>query len=185
VGEAKTLNVGPILHYATSGWLPDGTGIYFAGNDGHSWRLYTQDLNGGKPRPVTPEILVIPEKLDANLVSPDGKFIESRDLDGKAHLYPLAGGDPRPIQGMEKDNVWVNWSNDGRSGYIRDGADVPARILRLDPSTGRKQLMFELAPEDTVGLSRIRAVKVVPDGKSYAYTYQRTLSELYLVEGVK
>jgi hypothetical protein len=185
VGEAKTMNVGQILHYATYGWLPDGTGIYFAGNDGHSWRLYTQEMNGGKPNPVSPEILVIPEKLDANLVSPNGRFVEARNLDGKAHLYPLAGGDPRPIQGIETDDVWVNWSNDGRSGYIRDQTDVPARIFRLDLSTGKRRLLFELAPEDSVGLSRIRNVKVAPDGKSYAYTYERSLSELYLVEGVK
>lgn len=179
------MNVGQILHYATHGWLPDGTGIYFAGNDGHSWRLYTQEMNGGKPSPVSPEILVIPEKLDANLVSPNGRFVEARNLDGKAHLYPLAGGDPRPIQGIEIDDVWVNWSNDGRSGYIRDQTDVPARIFRLDLSTGKRRLLFELAPEDSVGLSRIRNVKVAPDGKSYAYTYERSLSELYLVEDVK
>ena len=81
--------------------------------------------------------------------------------------------------------MWVNWSNDGRSGYIRDQTDVPARIFRLDLSTGKRQFLFELAPEDSVGLSRIRNVKVAPDGKSYAYTYERSLSELYLVEGVK
>ena len=171
VGETKTLNVSQILHYATFGWLPDGSGIYFAGNDGYSWRIYTQDIKGGSPRPVTPEILATPERLDENLVSPDGKFVEARSLDGKANLYPVAGGDPRPIAGIEKDDAWVNWSKDGRSGYIRDQADLPARIFRLDLSTGRKQLMFELAPEDIVGLSRIRAVKVVPDGKSYAYAY--------------
>jgi serine/threonine protein kinase len=185
VGETKTLEAGQILRYTTQGWLPHGTGVYFAGNDGHSWRVYTQDLNGGRPRAVTPEILVTPQKLDANLVSPDGRFVLARDLDGKAHLYPLAGGDPRAIQGMEKDDVWVNWSSDGHSGYIRDEADVPARIFRLDLATGKRQLLFELAPEDTVGLSRIRSVKVPREGKSYVYTYERALSELYLVESVK
>jgi hypothetical protein len=105
-------------------------------------------------------------------------------MDGKAHLYPLSGGDPRPVQGMARDDVWVNWSNDGHSGYIRDGTNVPARILRLDLSTGKKDLLVELAPGDRIGLSRIRTVEMAPDGKSYGYTYERALSELYLVQGV-
>ena len=86
---------------------------------------------------------------------------------------------------MERDDVWVNWSNDGHSSYVRDGANVPARIFSLDLSTGKKHLLIELAPGDPIGLSRIRSVRMAPDGKSYGYTYERGLSELYLVEGVK
>ncbi|HXY50275.1 MAG TPA: protein kinase [Terriglobales bacterium] len=185
VGETKSIRANQIVRYGKFGWLPDGNGIFFEGNDGRGWRIYTQDLVGGRPTPVTPEVLVVPERSEANLVSPDGRWVEVRELDGKRQLYPLAGGDSQPARGMDRDDVWVNWSNSGRSGYIRDWAKVPAKVFRLDLSTGKKQPFLELAPGDPIGLSAIRSVRITPDGKSYAYTYERALSELYLVEGLR
>ena len=73
----------------------------------------------------------------------------------------------------------------GRSAYIRDLGKVPTRVFRLDLSTGEKKPFIQLSPGDPLGLASIRSVRVTPDGKSYAYTYERALSELYLVEGVK
>jgi Tol biopolymer transport system component len=58
--------------FAERGWMPDGKRIYFAGNDGQNWRMYTQDLDGGAPRAVTPSILVNAQLHESDLVSPDG-----------------------------------------------------------------------------------------------------------------
>jgi len=181
--ESKSINPYGITQYAAFGWLPDGKQMFFEGYDGHNWRIYFQDLNDGKPRLITPEILPHPEW--PSLVSPDGKWIVGHDLEGKAWLYPVAGGSPHPVQGLEENEVWVNWSADGRSAFIHDLGNVPTRVFRLDLSTGKKQLFIELSPGDPLGLATIRTVRVTPDGKSYAYTYERALSELYLVEGVK
>jgi eukaryotic-like serine/threonine-protein kinase len=184
-GAAGSKSITPyaITQHGVFGWLPNGKEILFEGYDDHSWRIYFQDLDGGKPRPVTPEILPHPQW--ANSVSPDGKWIVGQDLEGKAWLYPAAGGSPHPVQGLEENEGWVNWSADGRSAYIRDLGKVPTRVFRLDLSTGKKQPFIELSPGDPLGLATIRTVRVTPDGKSYAYTYERALSELYLVEGVK
>jgi serine/threonine protein kinase len=184
-GAAESKNITPfgITQYGSFGWLPGGKEIYIEGYDGHSWRIYIQDLAGGRPRPTAPAIL--PHTRWANLVSPDGKWIVGQDVQGKAWLYPLAGGSPHLVQGLEENEFWVNWSADGRSAYVCDLGKVPARMFRLDLSTGKKQLFLELSPADPLGLSAILAVRVTPDGKSYAYTYKRVLSELYLVEGVK
>jgi eukaryotic-like serine/threonine-protein kinase len=181
--ESKSITPYGITQHGAFGWLPDGKEIFFEGYDGHSWRIYTQGLDGGKPRLITPEIL--PHTQWANLVSPDGKWLVGQDLEGKAWLYPVAGGSPHPLQGLEENEGWVNWSEDGRSAYIRDLGKVPTRVFRLDLSTGKKQPFIDLAPGDPLGMSSIRSVRVTPDGKSYAYTYERALSELYLVEGVK
>ena len=181
--ESKSVTNYGITKHAAFGWLPDGKQVFFEGYDGHNWRIYFQDLDDGKPRPITPEILPHPEW--ANLVSPDGKWLVGQDLEGKAWLYPVAGGSPHPVQGLKENEVWVNWSADGRSAYICDLGNVPARIFRLDLSTGKKQPFIELSPGDPLGLATIRSVRVTPDGKSYAYSYARALSELYLVEGVK
>jgi hypothetical protein len=40
-------------------------------------------------------------------------------------------------------------------------------------------------PADAAGVGDIAPVLVTPDLKSYAYTYARTLSDLYVVEGLR
>ena len=48
---------------------PDGNEIYFAGDDGHSWRIYSQDLAKDEIRPLTPSILVDPITVMYGLVA--------------------------------------------------------------------------------------------------------------------
>ena len=40
-----------------------------------------------------------------------------------------------------------------------------------------------VAPSDPAGVASIGQVRLTPDGKSCVYSFKRTLSELYLVEG--
>jgi hypothetical protein len=40
-------------------------------------------------------------------------------------------------------------------------------------------------PSDAAGVSAISPPLVTPDGQSYAYNFIRTLSDLYLVEGLR
>ena len=42
---------------------------------------------------------------------------------------------------------------------------------------------MELTPSDPAGVASIGQVRLTPDGKSCVYSFKRTLSELYLVEG--
>jgi eukaryotic-like serine/threonine-protein kinase len=185
VGDARELNPFTIRRIASPSWTPDGKQVVFAGNDGHGWRIYAQDLLAGSPRPITPLILIQPEKFESSLVSPDGKYVYGRDLDGKLWVYPFYGGTPRPIPGMAGDETWLNWSNDGHSAYVFAWGKIPARVVRVDFSTGRKQTVTDFAPIDPVGLTGFVIARITPDGKSYAYTYERILSELYLVDGVR
>jgi Tol biopolymer transport system component len=165
--------------------MPDGKAIYFAGNDGHEWRMYVEEIAGGAARAVTPPISIKADYIESDLVSPDGKFVFARDLGGKGWLYPVAGGKPQPISGITSEDTWTNWSQDGRSAYVYQDRKTYADLYRLDLSTGKRQLVKRLAPADPAGLSAIAPVRITPDGKAYAYSYDRALSELYLVEGVK
>ena len=165
--------------------MPGGKEVYFAGNDGRDWRMYVQDLPSGKPRAFTPAISVDPLEYVGDLVSPDGKLCFERDLNGQGLLYPLAGGKAEVVPGLSAEDVWVNWSSDERSAYIYEDKKTHAEIYRLDLSTGKRQLVTTLAPTDPAGMVGIVPVRITPDGKSYAYSYNRSLSDLYLVEGVK
>lgn len=184
-GEPRYLNPFGIQQFATPGWMPDGREMYFAGNDGHAWRMYTQELAGGALRAFTPPISVEPMGYESHLVSPDGKFAFARDLNGKGWFYPLAGGEPRAVPKLVPEDIWVNWSSDGRSAYVYQNDKTHAQLFRIDLSTGKRQLLTELGPSDPAGLTAIVPVRITPDGNSYAYSYDRALSDLFLVSGVK
>jgi hypothetical protein len=62
---------------------------------------------------------------------------------------------------------------------------VPAQVFRIDLATGKRTLWKSLEPADAAGIDTIGRVLLSADAKSYVYSYVRTLSDLYLVEGLK
>ena len=185
VGETQTLNSSGIQQVAHKGWMPDGRAIYFASDDGHGWRMYVQDLIGGAPHAVTPLISVQPAHFESQMVSPDGKFAFGRDLSGRGQLYPLAGGEPQSLPGWLPKDIWITWSADGRSAYVYHDEKTSAPVYRLDVASGKRELVMTLAPGDSAGVTAIQNVRMTPDGKTYAYSYSRELSDLFMVEGAR
>ncbi len=187
-GEARPLKRGTIQDYGYAAtWFPDGKRILFGAREpGRATRLYVQTLEGGAdflPRAVTPEGIEL--NAFGHTVSPDGKFVAAVGPDHKAWLYPVESGEPRPIPGLAAGETPIGWSEDGRFLYAfyREGAR--AGVYRLDRFSQRKELWKEITPADPTGILGILGIQVTPDGNSYAYTYFRLLSDLYLVEGLK
>lgn len=92
-GTAKQIDQSDIQQYwYGANWTPDGKQIVFSGNrPGHAVQCFAQDVDGGKPRPVTPEGVIFCE------ISPDGKLIAGNGLTGSGGwLYPIEGGQERP-----------------------------------------------------------------------------------------
>jgi Tol biopolymer transport system component len=147
--------------------------------------LYIQDLEGGAPRAITPPISVKLPYYEFHTISADGKLIFARDTSGRAWLYPVAGGEAKAIPGWLPEDIWITWSADGRSAYVYQDKKILARVYRLDLTTGRRSLFATLGPSDAVGVTSIVCVSMTPDGKSYAYSYARSLSELFLVDDVR
>jgi hypothetical protein len=63
-------------------------------------------------------------------------------------------------------------------------------IHRLEVSSGRERLLWSLAHQDAAGAlipggGPGGGIRLTPDGKYYAYSFIRSLSDLYLVEGLK
>jgi eukaryotic-like serine/threonine-protein kinase len=187
-GEAKRLERGAIEQYAyaTAGWFPDGKRVAFQAREpGHGWRYYIQDLEGGNPHPFTPEGITTGVS-NAMLISPDGKFVVAVDAEQKAFLYPVEGSlGPRPILGLDPEDVAIRWSADGRSLIVFRTEEMPIKVYRLDPSTGHKELLREITPANPAGIFWPNTISVTPDGKWYVYKLDRVLSDLYLVEGLK
>jgi Tol biopolymer transport system component/predicted Ser/Thr protein kinase len=180
-GETQSLTSDSINHQWAR-WFPDGKRFVFSGNEpGRGVRFYMQDISGGKPQAISAEGV---EAQDF-AISPDGQMVVGIGPDQKGYIFPVAGGDPRIVKGMEAGDLPINWSQDARSIFLYRTGEVPAKVYRLELATGKKTVWKEIAPLDPTGVSTIGPILMTPDGKTYVYGFHRTLGDLYLVEGLK
>ncbi len=161
-------------------WLPDGRQIIFPGNlPGHAARCFIQNIDGGKPRPVTPEGIRI------CAVSPDGQLVIGKGLKGGlAQFYPIDGGPPRAIPGLLPGDMFA-WSSDPHILFVYQWAQLPIRVYRLNVLSGERQFFKEFHTPDPTGLCDMSHILLSADGRAYVYSYMRMLSELYMVKGLK
>jgi Tol biopolymer transport system component len=180
-GETKTLTNDAINHQWAR-WFPDGKRFAFTGNEvGRGVHIYVQDLEGGQAKAISPEGV---DAL-AFAVSPDGQYVVGIGPDQKGYLYPIAGGDPKAVNGMEPGDIPINFSTDGHSIYLYRTGEVPAKVYRVELATGKKTVWKQIAPLDPTGVSTIGPILMTPDGQTYVYGFHRTVGDLYLVEGLK
>ncbi|MEP6800738.1 MAG: protein kinase [Acidobacteriota bacterium] len=183
-GEHKQISTSGISIEQGAAWLPDSRSILFAGiESGHPVRLYVQAIDGGKPRPVTPEGVTV--ALPGFAVTNDGKWVAAIGPDRKCTMFPIEGGASRIVPGAAAGEFPLRFSPDDKFLYLWKRGDVPARVTRLEVSTGTREIWKDLLPVDPAGVERISNVLISPDAKSYAYCYARLLSDLFVVEGLK
>ncbi len=180
VGEMRQVKDDGLNHTGAA-WLPDGDHIVFSGIEaGHGMRLYVESLSDGKAKAITGE------GVGPNLVlSPKGDLVADIGPDRKIYLYPVAGGDPRLLPGAEPSELPTGWSADGSEVFVILRGEIPARVFRIDIATGKRTLWKSVEPADSAGIDTIGRVNLSLDTKSYVYSYVRTLSDLYMVEGLK
>ena len=102
-----------------------------------------------------------------------------------ASIYSLDGDDPTPIKGLETGEQPIRWSQDGRSVICRRQQGLVTEVSAIEIATGRRVPLWHLAAIDPAGADRINSLAVTSDGKSYAYSYFRNISDLYVVDGLK
>ena len=161
-------------------WMPDGKQLVFPGKQaGRETQCFIQNIDGGKPRAVTPEGVTWCHP------SPDGKWIAARDIASKqGRLYPVNGGEPHAIPGLLPGQNFA-WTSDPKFMYVNQWEQLPEKIYRLNVVTGQRQLFKEVTPADATGLCDLGHIILSADGRSYIYGYTRLLSDLYLVKGLQ
>ena len=180
-GEARPLDVRG-LNYHSASWLPDGKGILTAANEaGAGARLWVYPLDGEKPRPITDEGV----EIGFFPVSPDGRHVVAQTSDFSWHLFPMGGGEPQAVSGLEPDDRPVAWTPDGSALYGFRRGQLPGHVFRLDLAKGTRETHRELRPRDPSGVVEIVSVVQTPDGSGYAYSQHRILSDLFLVDGLR
>jgi len=164
------------------GPLPDGKSIVFQGTEpGHSSRVYKQEIARGTPVPISPEGY----QLDYALSSPAGKYVAAQGLDRRPCLLLVDGGEPQMIPGLTALDSSIQWSADGKSLFVYRFGSLPAKVDRVDLQTGKRTPWKTVAPMDRAGVHGITVIMMTEDGRICLYSYLRTLSELYLVSGLK
>jgi hypothetical protein len=180
-GPSRVLERGALESYHWASFFPDGARLLVAGSEpGRGVRLYVQEAAGGPPRPFTDE----GQRVFWDAVSPDGSQAVALSPDAGLVLHPVAGGAAAPVPGQLPGDQPVRWSADGRVLYVVRRFSTPQQLVRLHLNDGRREPVRELAPFDPAGVTAVWSALVTPDGRSYAYTYGRVLSDLYLVEGL-
>jgi hypothetical protein len=173
----------PGLEHVQNGsarFMPDGQHFVVNANEaGHAVRGYLLDLNGGKPRPVTPEGVVIFR------VSPDGRNAAAHGPGASLVLCSMETGAMSQIPGIEPGDTSAQWSADSSALYIYHFGEMPARIFRLDIHTGKRTLVRELEPSQSAGVVSIAPIAMSPDATRFAYSYYQNLSTLYVISGLK
>ncbi len=178
VGSPRDLPSGDIEAYGWGDFLPDGRSVAFLAREpSRPPQLYLQDLSGGLPRRLGTE----PIGLGAVLVSPDGAWVSAMGLDRRPRLVSVADGASRLVPGVTTGEVPAGWSSDSRALFVYGFPGLPVRIRRVDIESGKANAVAEIRPSDPGGVAWISPITITPDGSRFAYSYLRTLSQLYLV----
>jgi hypothetical protein len=172
------------------GFFPDGRRIWFMAEDRTQKRqAWVTDLTAGKARAVTPP------GVGGTMLSRDGRYLCARAADGEWYLYPIEAtesAEAHKVVGLRPGEEPTQSTSDGKLLYVR-GADemrpgdsaITARVYRLDPRTGRRELWKEIRPINPSAGGGIGTIFFSEDGKTCVYTHHRYSSELFLVEGLK
>ena len=136
------------------------------------------DLDRGTADAMTPESISIGTTW---AVSPDGTMV-AVESDAGVDLHAVGGGPVRRVPtltGRERLYGWI------RDGLLVSEPQTATQVLAVDPLTGRRQAWKEIQPRDPTGILFISVLVPTPDGRAYAYSWHRALSDLYLVEGLR
>jgi hypothetical protein len=98
----------------------------------------------------------------------------------------MSGTEPgQALPSVKSNEAESGWVADGHSIYVTDASSMPASVYVMEVKTGQRKLHHEYAPADPSGVPSVGGSVVTPDGKFYMYDVPRTLSYLYVVEGLK
>ena len=177
-GDARDIDISPVRVLDRRGsWTNDGSLVAFTGVEpGKQPRIYVLDLAAGKVRPVSPEGVTRP------FLSPDGRSFIAQDAQREFMLYPMGGGAPQSVKGLEAGEMPVRFGNSGKL-YVWNGA-FPAHIMVVDLESGHREAAAVLTPADSAGVL-YGDVMATSDGKTFAYRYRRAVTTLFLVDGLR
>jgi dipeptidyl aminopeptidase/acylaminoacyl peptidase len=180
VGTGTVREVSPADTYIYEyDWAPDSKTILLTGakgNGDNNW--YIAELFSLDTKTQAIESIYKPKlQIARPAVSRDGKnvaFIEGLMSDedsvgGDVFLLPLSGGTPRNLTpGRKTSPVALYWTSSG-SLIFTENIDGESGIARIDPATGKIELLYHAPELLTMGYWST-SVSLTPDGAEAAFT---------------
>ncbi len=183
LGESRTLRSPGIDRYIWAGWHPSGRSLFFAAStESGPRRLYEQPLAGDARMLLDEEFHF--DRLMGLPISPDGKGIVVRKSDGSPTILNTETSTCEPLGAVEPGDAPMRLDPTGRKLFTARAGDNPPRIDLIDLTSGDRTTWRELRPSEPSGILYIGGVVVAPGANRYAYSYLRSISDLYLVEGI-
>jgi DNA-binding winged helix-turn-helix (wHTH) protein/WD40 repeat protein len=176
LGQPRTIT-SDAMKYIWAKFFPDNKRILFGGSQrGGRPKLFTQSIDGSDLRVLQPEIW-----LTKVAISPDGAKIAGVHPTKNLVVLDAQGGPPVEIP-LGFPSTPLRWSEDGRYLYVAT-TEIPARILRIDVTANSYLVWKTVAPSDPAGVNQIFTMLLTGDAQTAIYSYERKLSEVYVVDG--
>ena len=166
-------------------WLPDSRHVILAGAlKDKGYALHILDTLDETEKPISPEN-ISGEAYRAFAVSPDGRVVAGMTKDETIALYPIEGGNSIAVTGTEKGEVPIQWSADNSALFVYRPTDLPAKVYKITLATGAREQWKQFTPTDPAGVYKIGQICMTRDATAYAYDAFRTMSDLYIAEGLR
>jgi|HubBroStandDraft_5_1064220.scaffolds.fasta_scaffold05207_2 Tol biopolymer transport system component len=180
-GEVRQLTHDHV-NYQTVRWLAGGKALLANGIEpGHGIRDYLIEVSTGNSKAITPE------GVGGVLPSPDGRSTAVLGPDGKWGIWPLAGGGLHLIPGLDSKDRVIGWSPDSESVYavsLRQRGKT-THVNRVSIATGQSAPWKTFGDDLPPGAESATDSYLAADGGAYTYLYSQTLSQVYVVRGMK
>jgi len=175
-GEPRRIDRGELEAQSDGRFMPDGKSVFVCGNAaGKAPRCYVRPIEGGDPRPVTPE------GVDRGLVSPDGASVVVRSTTGETLLCPVNGGAPRSLPFIPATERVLRFSPDGTKIWVLH----TDRVESVELASGRRETVLQLAVGGGEGMVVVSDVSLADDPRAYAYSIVENASRLFQIEGAR
>ena len=179
--------------YPAASFVPDGTRLFIVETPTDrapaAFNFKLADLTTGNVASLAPETGNIHVR---HVVAPDGRAVLVKRQGGGFFVIPLAAQKwswdrVTPVPGLDEYDYQRQWSTDG-AVYVLRYERTALRIDRVQIPSGMRTLWKRIEPSDLAGVGFPGVggfFTMTPDTRTYAYSYERTLSTLYAVDGLK
>ena len=178
VGVGRSVELKTLRLIRRARFAPDGkhVAVIARADDAPGFAVHWVDRETGQHHPIT-----TPDLEGYFLeISPDGSKVATVGRGGVLAVVPVSGGTSVPLS--EPGEPWVPAGWDGNGAlFARRLYDVPARVFRVDLTTGARQPIATATPLETSGVSWIVRLKVAAASRTIGFSYPVNQSKVLLL----
>jgi hypothetical protein len=185
VGQIRSIPTGG-LQIDEARWMPDGTEVLVVGRSAGEDHFRLRRLIGDAS--LAGAIGEATLRDDSPLrISRDGRWAAALDEESRLVIISLREGSTRSVPVTGAGTVVPRgWAPDGSLWVsAAERSIAQARLLRLDPESGKVLQERTLRPADPGGASVLVEVVVSPDGRQVAFSYVRWVASLDILRGLE